>query len=148
VLDLHADYLRAMAELALEDHVVTAEERQDLERVAAMLGLRNTDVDEALRAAHEAGAGQHATSVVTLAMSGIRLELGDRVVFTGDMVRDRSEWEALARRRGLEPGGVTKKTKVVVASDPNSLSGKAGKARSYGIPIITETAFERLLEQV
>jgi DNA polymerase-3 subunit epsilon len=148
VLDLHADYLRAMAELALEDHVVTAEERQDLERVAAMLGLRNTDVDEALRAAHEAGAGQHATSVVTLAMSGIRLEPGDRVVFTGDMVRDRSEWEALARRRGLEPGGVTKKTKVVVASDPNSLSGKAGKARSYGIPIITETAFERLLEQV
>ena len=81
-------------------------------------------------------------------MSGIRLEPGDRVVFTGDMVRDRSEWEALARRRGLEPGGVTKKTKVVVASDPNSLSGKAGKARSYGIPIITETAFERLLEQV
>ena len=148
VLDLHADYLRAMAEVALEDHVVTAEERHDLERVASMLGLRNTDVDEALRAAIDAGTGQHARSMVALATSGIRLEPGDRVVFTGDMVRDRSEWEALARRRGLEPGGITKRTKVVVAADPNSLSGKAGKARSYGIPIITETAFERLLEQV
>jgi DNA polymerase III subunit epsilon len=33
-------------------------------------------------------------------------------------------------------GGVTKSTKVVVAADPESLSGKAGKARSYGIPVV------------
>lgn len=46
---------------------------------------------------------------------------------------------------GLELGTVTKTTRVVVAADPNSLSGKAAKARSYGIPIITEAAFERLL---
>lgn len=46
---------------------------------------------------------------------------------------------------GLEPGTVTKATRVVIAADPNSLSGKAAKARSLGIPIITEDAFERLL---
>ena len=40
---------------------------------------------------------------------------------------------------------MTKKTKVVVAADPNSLSGKAAKARGYGVPILTEAAFERLL---
>ena len=33
----------------------------------------------------------------------------------------------------------------IVAADPNSLSGKAGKARGYGVPIITEAAFAKLL---
>ena len=41
---------------------------------------------------------------------------------------------------------VTKKTKVVVAADPDSLSGKAAKARAYDIPVITEAAFARLLQ--
>ena len=36
-------------------------------------------------------------------------------------------------------------TQILVAADPNSLSGKASKAQAYGIPIITEDAFERLL---
>ena len=40
---------------------------------------------------------------------------------------------------------MTKRTALVVAADPNSASGKAATARSYGIPIITEEAFERLL---
>ena len=61
------------------------------------------------------------------------------------MGRERGEWEAIARARGLELGGVTKRTKLVVAADPNSYSGKAAKARNYGIPIVTEAAFERLL---
>ncbi|PRY52227.1 DNA polymerase-3 subunit epsilon [Knoellia remsis] len=147
VLDLHADYLRAMAEVALEDHIVTAEERADLERVAFMLGLRSTDVEAALRASLDAGQGRH-TSGDAIESTGIALEPGDRVVFTGDMVRERDEWEARARQVGLDPGGVTKKTKVVVAADPNSLSGKANKARTYGIPIITEAAFERLLAEL
>lgn len=144
VIDLHADYLRAMAEVALADDVVTSDERADLERVAFMLGLRSTDVDASLRVALDTGSGRHASSDA-LVSSGIILEPGDRVVFTGDMVRERGEWEELARRVGLEPGGITKKTKLVVAADPNSLSGKAAKARTYGIPIITEAAFDRLL---
>ncbi len=62
------------------------------------------------------------------------------------MQRERSEWLRVAKAHGLEPGGVTKSTKLVVAADPNSMSGKAAKARSYAIPIITEAAFERLLD--
>ncbi|KGN29910.1 hypothetical protein N802_10195 [Knoellia sinensis KCTC 19936] len=147
VLDLHADYLRAMAEVALEDDVVTSDERVEMDRVASMLGLRHTDVEAALEGALRAGRGRHGSSDA-LQNSGITLRSGDRVVFTGDMVRERGHWEELARRRGLDPGGVTKKTKVVVAADPNSLSGKAAKARTYGIPIITEGAFDRLLAEM
>ena len=40
---------------------------------------------------------------------------------------------------------VTKKTNVLVAADPDSLSGKAEKARSYDIPVVTEEAFLRAL---
>lgn len=38
---------------------------------------------------------------------------------------------------------MTKKVKVLVAADPDSLSGKARKARDYGIPVVGE---EWLLE--
>ena len=72
------------------------------------------------------------------------VEQGDRVVFTGKMRRERSEWESLARSRGLVPGGVTRSTRVVVAADPNSQSGKAAKARAYRVPIISEEAWERI----
>jgi DNA polymerase-3 subunit epsilon len=40
---------------------------------------------------------------------------------------------------------VTKKVKLVVAADPDSLSGKARKARDYGIPVVGEDALGRLL---
>ena len=57
----------------------------------------------------------------------------------------RSQLEDLVQQAGLKCGGITKKTKVVVAADPDSQSGKAAKARSYGVPVITEAAFARLL---
>lgn len=157
VLDLHARYLEAMAEVALEDDVVTSQERGDLDRVAAMLGLQKVDVDRALEAAtsrrsldpasmgeQNDASGGH-VAALRLGTAGIALSPGDRIVFTGAMVRDRASWEVLARELGYVPGTITKKTALVVAADPNSQSGKAAKARSYGIPIITEEAFARMV---
>lgn len=157
VLDLHARYLEAMAEVALEDDVVTGQEHGDLERVAAMLGLQEADVDRALEAAtsrrsldaagmeeQNDASGGH-VAALRLGTVGIELSAGDRIVFTGAMVRDRASWEALARELGYVPGTITKKTALVVAADPNSQSGKAAKARAYGIPIITEEAFARMV---
>jgi len=135
--------------VAWADGVVTADERAEMLRTALMLGLRETDVDQALAAAAAPGSvlgpEVHSSTAERLANVGIELLPGDRVVFTGDMSVERDVWFARARAAGLEPGGVTKTTKVVVAADPNSLSGKAAKARAYGIPIVTEAAFERLL---
>ncbi|WP_144720145.1 exonuclease domain-containing protein [Agrococcus jejuensis] len=147
VLDLHGDYLRAMAEVALADHVVTSEERADLLRIASALGLRPSDVDAALADAADRRADDD-TAMALLGRGGIRLSRGDRVVFTGAMVRERGDWEADARALGLVPGGITKTTAIVVAADPNSMSGKAAKARAFGVPIVTEQAFERLLAEM
>lgn len=143
VLAIHADYLAAMAQVALADSVVTSDERADLAQAAACLGLSPHDVDDAL-----ACASQTAAPVIDLSVAGITLSPGDRVVFTGEMSIERSQWEARARAVGLVPGGIAKATKVVVAGDPDSLSGKAAKARAYGIPIITEQAFEKLITRL
>ncbi len=77
--------------------------------------------------------------------SGIALAPGDRVVFTGDMHRDRAEWihrtpAPLGARWGnsQDPG--------CDSCRPQLVSGKAAKARAYGVPVITEAAFQGLLK--
>lgn len=77
------------------------------------------------------------------------LRVGDRVAFTGEMSRPREEYQQLARSAGLIPqDGVTRNLNMLVAADPDSLSGKARKAEQWGIPIVTETAFRRMLDRV
>lgn len=141
-MNLHRRYLNALAEVARYDGVVTDAEIRDLQTVAELLGLPAEDVDTALR-----GAGSEPG---TQTLGRFRLEPGDTVAFTGQMDGQRDEWEHRAITVGLTvtPGGVTKRTRLLVAADPDSLSGKASKARQYGIPIVTADAFARLLEQL
>ncbi|WP_409429058.1 exonuclease domain-containing protein [Mycobacterium sp. SMC-11] len=136
---LHRDYLRSIAREALVDGVVTAAERDDLTCVAAAVGLTDHDVAEALEWA--------AANSAEAKRSRFALRTGDRVVFTGDMTCSRDEWIAAIVAAGLTSGGVTKSTRLVVAADPDSLSGKAVKARAYGIPVVGEDAFERMFAQ-
>lgn len=137
VHELHVRYLHAMAAVALQDGIVTAEERRDLDQVAACLGLTPGEVSRSL------ALDGPATSV---SLGGIQLRPGDRVVITGDTRLTRDEWIDRLIEAGLEHGGVTKATRVLVAADPDSLSGKAKKAREYDVPIITEAAFERIFD--
>ena len=135
---VHATFLDAMAIAAWEDGVVNDAELTDLKSVARMLGLPQGLVRIALdRAEKFAGRSE--------AGGGFMLEVGDQVVFTGELSVPRGQLEDLVQQAGLKCGGITKKTKVLVAADPDSQSGKAAKARSYGVPVITEAAFARLL---
>jgi DNA polymerase-3 subunit epsilon len=52
---------------------------------------------------------------------------------------DRLEQRLTSARFVVEPT-VTKRTALLVAADPASLSGKARKARAYDIPIVGEHA--------
>ncbi|WP_020518753.1 exonuclease domain-containing protein [Catelliglobosispora koreensis] len=143
VLELHRDYLQALATVAMSDGVLTAAEVSDLEAVATLLGLHGS-VDQALRTA------KHAVALVagasTRLAGTIHLCAGDIVVFTGDMGDPREVWEARATRAGLRVGsGVTKKTRMLVAADPDTMSGKSQKAAKYGIPIVHPRAFTEML---
>ncbi|GAB2859195.1 exonuclease domain-containing protein [Lentzea nigeriaca] len=128
VMGLHRDYLAALAEAAREDGVVTADEEADLRLVASLLGVEPGEV---------------------VPQRTVRLSLGDLVVFTGEMREPREVWENRALSAGLAvKAGVTKKTALVIAADPDSLSGKADKARGYGIPIVSEDLFAGLLGEL
>nr|WP_283251270.1 MULTISPECIES: BRCT domain-containing protein [unclassified Actinomyces] len=132
---IHGCYLASLAAAALADGIVTDDERADLARVALLLELPPQAVDASL-----AAAAAVARPVGTAAgPAGRQPEPGTRICLTGDMSRPRTEIEELLRRAGYVPHpGVTKKVGLVVASDPDSASGKARKARSYGIPVVGE----------
>ena len=142
-LALNRAYLAALGRIANEDGVVTSEERADLESVATMLGLAAEDVDAAVDASAVLNGGASA-------VGGFALKPGDAVVFTGDAPGiDRTELEYQARSLGLRPtGSVSGKTALVVAADPDSLSGKARKARDLSIPIVGYDAYLRMLDSV
>lgn len=146
---LHEGYLRALAQTAWADGVITSEERDDLRFVGVLLGVEVNKVDAII--AHEQIASQQGavTAGSTPEFGKFELQNGDLVVLTGEMSRPRHEWEEAAIDCGLvvHPA-VTKKVKVVVAADPDSLSGKARKARQYGIPVVTEDAFGQMLDRV
>ncbi|SDG22179.1 DNA polymerase-3 subunit epsilon [Lentzea fradiae] len=128
VMELHRGYLSALADVAWEDGRLTADEEADLRLVASLLGV---DATEALRS------------------EPVRLSPGDLVVFTGEMREPRDVWESRASSAGLTvKGGVTKRTALVIAADPDSLSGKADKARRYGIPIVSEESFAGMLSEL
>lgn len=131
VRELHLEHLNGMAAEAWSDGILTDDEITDLAQAAACMGLTDEDLQTALAANRE----------VTPTRSKFQLGAGDRIVFTGVLDRPRDNWVREIVGAGLVTGGISKSTKVVVSGDPDSLSGKAAKARSYGIPIISEEAF-------
>lgn len=149
---LHRNYLAALARAALSDGEATEDEMRDLVTVATLLGLSE---EQALAAVHEAAtteadcAAAGSDNDAAFAPGCFRLSPGDRVVFTGDMLVPREVWIGRAADAGLiAHPSVTKAVALVVAADPDSLSGKARKAASYGIPIVTEQAFAGMLARM
>jgi DNA polymerase-3 subunit epsilon len=138
--DLNRRYFGALVQVAWEDGVLTTEEREDVATVAVLLQIEPAVLEAAMTAPPTVGQ--------RIEVSTHRpLEPGDLVVLTGDMRRSREEWEQELTALGYRPWrAVTKKVRLVVAADPDSISGKARKARDYDIPIVDEKTLERLLE--
>lgn len=77
---------------------------------------------------------------------------GQSVCFTGQLqstiggeLIERDLAEALATEAGLVvASNVTKKLDILVVADPHTQSGKAKKARDYGIRILSDAVFWRM----
>jgi len=147
VIDIHHRYLRALAQAVWSDGVLTADERRDVDTVATLLALDPTVVDQVLNDARELLiAARSARAEQQLHVGGLTLHPGDKVVLTGQMQRGRAETTAQVQAAGLRMmTSVSRKTTVVVAADPDSLSGKAEDARALGIPVVNEHTFMRVL---
>lgn len=148
---LHREYLKQLAMAALADGVVTEAERRDLHLVARLLGQEKPDWDQILREATvNAKISSSGTSVTGSADASL---VGKRVCFTGELqsrykgqLITRELAEKLAENAGLiVEDSVTKRLDLLVLPDPHSQSGKAQKARKYGIRIMHELVFWRTI---
>lgn len=144
-LALHESYVQQLAAVAWADGVLSADERADIEAVARMLGVSDDVRERALDARDR----EPATPVAPAPAAGTAASAiapGSIVVLTGAMSRPREQWEADLVAAGFRTASaVSKKVNLVVAADPDSLSGKARKARDYGIPVVGESFLSDLL---
>jgi DNA polymerase III subunit epsilon len=112
------------------DDQLTHQERALVIQLAGLLDLRDLEV-EALLA--------RAEGLVSRVVTEVELKPGDLVVLTGMSEARKRELTALAEARGLVVWPSVKRGVVaVIAQDPGSGSGKARKAREYGIPVVGE----------
>ncbi len=136
---LHRRYFDALVQIAWEDGVLTAGERADLGTVAALL-----QVEPALFEAATAAPPLKETRIAT--RPDRPLVPGDLVAVAGETVRARAAWEQDLRDRGFVPAAaVTRQVRLVIAADVDVSTGRARKAREYGIPIVDERSFADLV---
>ena len=134
---INEEFTRQLAIEAWSDGVITDNEREELTAVAEALGVDPARV-QTLLCEPQAGT----------APAQFALQPGDRIALTGAMDIPRDEWAQRATAADLDVGDVTKKCALLVAANPDSMSGKAQKARKYGIPIVGETKFAQLLSAI
>jgi len=151
ILRVHRDYLNQLAVAAAADDVVTDAERRDLKVVMRLLGQDTLDLDQVLsEAAAKSSESSPAPATAQPAKENL---IGKRVCFTGELqcqhdgqAISRETAEALAARAGLVVAdSVTKKLDLLVLADPLTQSGKAAKARQYGIRIMHEAVFWKVI---
>lgn len=133
---IHRSYLAALKKKFLEDGHLSDAEQRDLDAVTSLLGISEQD----LIGADDEGT---TTSISTESLAG------QTVCFTGELEAticgsaiSRSHAQTLAEEAGLiVKSGVSKKLAILVTVDPESLSGKARKARDIGVRIMAERTF-------
>lgn len=127
----HRAYFDSIVAAAQRDHIITPDEHELMKRIAQALDIADATIPE-----------------VTEIQRSVDLAEGTRVCFTGTATIGgeavgRDVLERLAALAGLVPvNSVTKKNcDLLVAADASSSSGKARKARDYGIPVLSVADF-------
>lgn len=136
--ELHEAYFGAVLAAAQRDEIISEGEYEILEQLAANLGILFNDLPVSRQVTSESST----------------IDLGARICFTGQAIDEngseisRSILEALAAKAGFYPvPSVTKHgCDVLVASDVYSMSGKAEKAKDYGIAILSVSEFLQAVE--
>ena len=124
---IHSHYLRQLVVAAQRDGIITPAERDLMERVSSALGMDADFIPE-----------------VTSLDPPPAIVDGMRVCFTGDAMHwTREELAAAAALVGFQPVGTLTKRgcDLLVAADTDTQSGKADKARQWGIPVVSLSEF-------
>ena len=136
VSELHLEVFSGMSALAWTDGRLSDFEKSLIDQVAKQLGVGEIELERA-----KTGKGYFANSGSSV------LRKGDLVVLTGTMQPPKEQVAKQIEAFGAQVAdSLTKKTNLLVAADPNTLSGKGQKARTWGIPIVSTSQLLSELE--
>jgi DNA polymerase-3 subunit epsilon len=147
----HKLYVNDLVRVAYADCVITGNEQRDLAQVRELLGVPNAALAETLAQVtrSEPQLGPPSSSALTFSADLV----GRTVCFTGELLcklDGESVSREMAERIAMDKGllvrkNVTKSLDFLVIADAESMSSKARKAREYGIRILAEPVFWRML---
>lgn len=149
VIEVHDEYLRKLSRVYLLDNYLSDFEFQDLLKVSNLLCISKNRLNEIIEF-EKAKIEKQKVAVETNEMSDF---IGKSICFTGQFTSrlegkliERSYAQQLAMERGLIiKNGVSTKLDYLITADPNSLSGKARKAKELGIKVIAEPVFWNMI---
>ena len=151
-IDAHRKYMRDLIIVALGDNIITDSEKADPDEVRKLLDIPRSDYHALL---HEVIKEHETGTLKRRGISGtINPEIiGKTICFTGTMtcmINGIPARRAFAERSAMKCGlavmkNVTRDLDFLVVADPDTMSGKAKKARDYGIRIIAEPVFWRMV---
>lgn len=144
---IHLEYMREVIQVYLIDGILSDFEYKDLRNLSNLLGIGEAELENLINAEEE-----KASSTYTQIENNFKLK-GKSICFTGKLESkidgtfvSRSTAQKFAQRRGMIiKKNVSHKLDYLVAAKPNSMSGKAKKARKYDIPIIAEAEFWKMI---
>jgi DNA polymerase-3 subunit epsilon len=146
VIEIHEEYLRRLIRIYLLDRIISNSEYDDLLKVSKILGLNeklNLMIDSEKSDIDGLEKPRENQNVIE----------GKSICFTGQLTSnfrgkriERTFAQELAMEKGLIiKNGVTKNLDILVVADPHTLSSKAQKAREYGVKIVAEPVFWKMI---
>ena len=146
---IHLGYLSELAKAAWADRHITDTERREIQIAAQLLGFGRLTEEQLQNLLRSCEIGVR----VDTAATGGEEWTGKSVCFTGEcacfihgQIISREMAEQFAAEKGLRVmPSVTKELDLLIVADSNTQSGKAKKARKYGIRIVHEPVFWRSL---
>lgn len=148
---VHREYLKDLMMVALDDGIITESEMKDLKEVRNLLSISEPDFNQMLKDTWE---DYELGNVKRSEVKENRYNVeGKTICFTGTLTSKidgelvkRSKAQKIATERGmLVTKNVTQNLDFLVVVDPDSMSGKAKKARKYGTKIIAEPVFWQMM---
>ena len=146
---IHLEYLSQLAKAAWADQHISDAERREIQLAAQLLGFGRLSDDRL----HNLLCSSETVVQSNTSAAPVENWAGKSVCFTGECccsmggeLISRKMAEQLAVDKGLRvQPSVSKKLDFLVVADANTQSGKAKKARKYGIRILHEPVFWRSL---
>jgi len=153
VMSAHTALVLALSHRALDDGHVSRNERAELDAIASTLRLPATLVPDLIKKADAARAARLSAKLRALPNDwahGEPLRVGDKVVFTGFVERDRerSRLEQRSQQLGVRVLGTVSGLTAMLVTDGSFAGGKLQRANELGTRIVDPETYSVLLKHL